>query len=114
MWDGEEHVWIANGSRGGRWAESRVSALTTITGVLKGDKLLKTMVDEFRVRFKYTIAIMGDCFLGRLEHSLGARGSASAEQPRLVLSQVCATETKDVGFTRPGVSLTILVSDLST
>jgi hypothetical protein len=72
------------------------------------------MVDEFRVRFKYKIAIMGDCFLGRLEHRLGARGSASAEQPRLVLSQVCATETKDVGFTRPGVPLTILVSDLST
>ena len=29
------------------------------------------MVGEFRVRFKYKMAIVGDCFLGRLQHRLG-------------------------------------------
>jgi hypothetical protein len=29
------------------------------------------MVGEFRVRFKYRMAIVGDCFFGRLEHRLG-------------------------------------------
>jgi hypothetical protein len=29
-------------------------------------------VGEFRIRFKYKTAIVGDCFLGRLEHRLGA------------------------------------------
>ena len=37
-----------------------------------------------------------------------------AEQLRLVLPQLCATEAEDVGLHRPGVPLTILVSDLST
>jgi hypothetical protein len=74
------------------------------------------MAGEFRVRFKYKMAIMGDCFLGRLEHRLGAVAVLRPlpEQLRLVLPQLRATEAEDVGLTRPGTPLTIPVSDLST
>jgi hypothetical protein len=38
------------------------------------------MVGEFRIRFKYKMAIVGDCFLGRLEHRLGAGGCYSVSR----------------------------------
>jgi hypothetical protein len=49
MWDGEEHVWITNGSRGGRWAKS--SSLPVI------DQQSRRWIEPLQNRIAYEKAI---------------------------------------------------------
>jgi hypothetical protein len=50
MWDGEEHVWITNGSRGGRWAKS--SSLPAI------EQQSRRWIEHLQNRIAYEKAIV--------------------------------------------------------
>jgi hypothetical protein len=52
MWDGEEHVWITNGSRGGRWAKS--SSLPVI------EQQSRRWIEHLQNRIAYEKAMLGE------------------------------------------------------
>ncbi|WP_183769290.1 DUF3560 domain-containing protein (plasmid) [Tunturiibacter empetritectus] len=52
MWDGEEHVWITNGSRGGRWAKS--SSLPAI------EQQSRRWIEHLQNRIAYEKAMLGE------------------------------------------------------
>jgi hypothetical protein len=52
MWDGEEHVWITNGSRGGRWAKS--SSLPAI------EQQSRRWTEHLQNRIAYETAMLGE------------------------------------------------------
>src|SRR5277367_3161860 len=52
MWDGEEHVWITNGSRGGRWAKS--SSLPAI------EQQSRRWIEHLVNRIAYEKAMLGE------------------------------------------------------
>jgi Domain of unknown function (DUF3560) len=52
MWDGEEHVWITNGSRGGRWAKS--SSLPAI------EQQSRLWIEHLQNRIAYEKAMLGE------------------------------------------------------
>ena len=52
MWDGEEHVWITNGSRGGRWAKS--SSLPAV------EQQSRRWIEHLQNRIAYEKAMLGE------------------------------------------------------
>jgi phospholipid N-methyltransferase len=52
MWDGEEHVWITNGSRGGRWAKS--SSLPAI------EQQSRRWIEHLQNRIAYEKTMLGE------------------------------------------------------